>query len=607
MRVSSLSLVIGISLLTLGAISVSAQVSPPFTQCPPVGADTSCAILIVVTDKSVNVYSDSSQGPFDTIEDTLIGVQNNSSGTLFSLPLSSPNPIFSFDADGICGTSPITGQPYSPAPPACPYGPTTYEGPGVSFSSIGSNFTSGIVNFAGGIPPGGSAYFSLELAITTVCPTLSGQALSVPLLKQFTGYPMSWGGDTYDNYPSGDTVHIMKSLGCATTSSAMIINNFGGSTDPGALNTWLAQHNGYSPKHGVSWFSVANYATNVQHVALSYQPGTSPNDFVVDNYLCARDPVILEVTSPTGKTHFIVAIGGKSNPNGGSTYLINDPGYSCATLNQATCSYNNQYQGIRKFSPGPAPLSGLEIHAGSPIELLVTAPNGQQTGFDPVTGSIVQQIPASDYYTESIGDDSGGSADTPPVKKIEVGTPSSGQYTLQVIGTGSGDFTLWFAGYDINGASSVQTVSGTVTTGQKFGFLVGYSSAPGSPINVVPLDTTPPAITVSANPSTLWPPNGKMVPVTVSGTITDNEPGGTGINLSTPAYKVIDEYGQVQPTGSLSLDSSGNYSITILLEASRNGNDEGGRQYKITVSAVDNAGNPGSSSTVVSVPHDQGH
>jgi len=37
-------------------------------------------------------------------------------------------------------------------------------------------------------------------------------------------------------------------------------------------------------------------------------------------------------------------------------------------------------------------------------------------------------------------------------------------------------------------------------------------------------DTTPPAITLFATPRVLWPVNGKMVPVTISGTITDTTP-----------------------------------------------------------------------------------
>jgi len=114
----------------------------------------------------------------------------------------------------------------------------------------------------------------------------------------------------------------------------------------------------------------------------------------------------------------------------------------------------------------------------------------------------------------------------------------------------------------------------------------------------------PPTISISANPSSLWPPNGKSVPVTVSGTITDS---GSGVNPSTLACKVVDSYGLVQPACSVgSLGAGGAYSFTVSLVASRNGNDKNGRTYTISVSASDYAGNSASVSTAVIVPHDQG-
>jgi hypothetical protein len=116
-------------------------------------------------------------------------------------------------------------------------------------------------------------------------------------------------------------------------------------------------------------------------------------------------------------------------------------------------------------------------------------------------------------------------------------------------------------------------------------------------------DVTPPAITIAATPETLWPPNGKLVPVTIAGTITD---AGSGVNPSTAAYVVTDEYRQVQPKGSVALRADGSYAFTIQLQASRNGNDRDGRQYIITVSAQDTVGNTGSAATVVIVPRDQG-
>ncbi len=48
-------------------------------------------------------------------------------------------------------------------------------------------------------------------------------------------------------------------------------------------------------------------------------------------------------------------------------------------------------------------------------------------------------------------------------------------------------------------------------------------------------------------------------------------------------------------------------SFAILLQASRLSTDLDGRRYTVTVRARDNAGNSGSSTSLVTVPHDQGH
>ena len=89
--------------------------------------------------------------------------------------------------------------------------------------------------------------------------------------------------------------------------------------------------------------------------------------------------------------------------------------------------------------------------------------------------------------------------------------------------------------------------------------------------------------------------------MTVSGIIT---PGTSGL---VSAYGVIDEYGQIQPSGSIVLGAGGNYSFEISLIAARNGNDPDGRTYTIVVGAKDKMGNIGSCSAVVTVPHDQGN
>jgi hypothetical protein len=122
------------------------------------------------------------------------------------------------------------------------------------------------------------------------------------------------------------------------------------------------------------------------------------------------------------------------------------------------------------------------------------------------------------------------------------------------------------------------------------------------PVEATPIPT-PPTLTIAATPDTLWPPNGKMVPVTITGTITD---AGGGVNASTAVYAVTDEYGGVHPRGSVPIGSDGSYAFSIALQASRNGSDRDGREYLITVSAEDNVRNTGTAATSVRVPHDQG-
>jgi len=93
------------------------------------------------------------------------------------------------------------------------------------------------------------------------------------------------------------------------------------------------------------------------------------------------------------------------------------------------------------------------------------------------------------------------------------------------------------------------------------------------------------------------------VSVTVSGTVTAGtqaiRPGGT-------TYAVIDEYGQIQPSGTITLGAEGTYSFGVWLIAARNGIDLKGRTYTIKLITTDQIGNVGSCSAVVTVPHDQG-
>jgi hypothetical protein len=97
--------------------------------------------------------------PYDGVEDTLVGVLNNSSIAITSLTLTG-SLIFELDGDGIC-TFTFPGSGYCSASQIGGTDPQDYYGPTSTFTITDLN--SGVVHFttpiAGG---GGSTYFSLE-------------------------------------------------------------------------------------------------------------------------------------------------------------------------------------------------------------------------------------------------------------------------------------------------------------------------------------------------------------------------------------------------------------------------------------------------------------
>jgi len=206
--------------------------TPPFKQCPVVGYDTSCQLLIDFSSTgTATVLTDPSQGAFDGVEDTLIGVQNDSPVTVNSFTVtatsSSTDPPFSFDGDGACSgvnSNPGLGT-FAPPPAGCPFGPSGYEGPGVSYTNISADDNSGTVTFAGGIPSGGSAWFSLEGQVTA-------SSISIPPPPMVT-ITTPGNGDTY---PEGTS--LTPSFMCKDGVGAPgLLPGTAGCSGPTSINT----------------------------------------------------------------------------------------------------------------------------------------------------------------------------------------------------------------------------------------------------------------------------------------------------------------------------------------------------------------------------------
>jgi len=192
------------------------------------------------------------------------------------------------------------------------------------------------------------------------------------------------------------------------------------------------------------------------------------------------------------------------------------------------------------------------------------------------------------------------------VSNFTVGSPSSSASMGVLLGNGDGTFqpaVTFGTGGDLAFSIEVADLNGDGSPDA----LVGESCASpcqsgvvGVLLNALNPDVTPPTITLSVSPKILKPPDGRLVPIVISGTIGDI---GSGLNASSLEYAVTDEYGEVQPFGKIPLGSNGSYSITVLLRAGRRNSDLDGRHYTIRVSARDNNGNKAARFSRVIVPH----
>ncbi|MDP3998602.1 MAG: hypothetical protein Q8P89_03225 [bacterium] len=139
----------------------------------------------------------------------------------------------------------------------------------------------------------------------------------------------------------------------------------------------------------------------------------------------------------------------------------------------------------------------LSLYGGS-AELLVIDPKGKRTGLDPRTGTSFEEIPASSYGEESLGADD-GSGQIMSRKLLWISRPLSGEYTVEVIGTGYARISLEVRPVDINSdgqrisvdgnmlALGVDTIEAMVTPGVSNVYRLTYSSTPDQPAKLIRL------------------------------------------------------------------------------------------------------------------------
>ena len=114
----------------------------------------------------------------------------------------------------------------------------------------------------------------------------------------------------------------------------------------------------------------------------------------------------------------------------------------------------------------PNTAQAMGIYSDAPVEFVLTDPQGRRLGFDPVANTSFQEIPTSAYSSAIFRDEQNfSSVDPPPLKALDLANQVVGQYTLNVIGTGSGNFTVTVIASDPAGNWIPQTYSGTTAPG----------------------------------------------------------------------------------------------------------------------------------------------
>lgn len=138
------------------------------------------------------------------------------------------------------------------------------------------------------------------------------------------------------------------------------------------------------------------------------------------------------------------------------------------------------------------------------------------------------------------------------------------------------------------------------------------NDAPGGPefeqrITVRVKDITPPTVTCTISPDSLWPPNHKMVDVTATVTVSDAESGPAGFKLlSVTSSEPDNGLGDGDTPNDIQGFAIGTPDTTGQLRAERSGAGTG-RVYTLTYEGMDKAGNTATCEAAITVvPHDQG-
>jgi hypothetical protein len=369
--------------------------------------------------------------------------------------------------------------------------------------------------------------------VDSICTNASGvpnQAVS-----DFKQNVDPWQSHTLGNRNDCPTI---GAVGCALTATADVLASYGyktlpngGTLDPGNLNDYIGSQ-GFDADCDIYWGAAARAVGLGDPVILfarwpngSQRTTWAQRQKEIDDALKNGD---LPIVSVKGEGHWIVLYQAITDASGNSVdYRILDPflyrsgNWSGRTLSETYGSLQSlsATMDVVHFIDKSHPARTFILVGHSPVEFLITDPNGVQTGLNGSPGNYIENIPGSMYGLEpGLADDQGVLQRLPDSIYFQTINPINGAYKVQVIGTGSGPYTLDFLEEDASGITTEQRITGTAALGVTDTYIITISSTLGQPATIqrqVQIDIKP-----GEDPAAINPGSKGVIPVAILSTPT---------------------------------------------------------------------------------------
>jgi probable HAF family extracellular repeat protein len=300
--------------------------------------------------------------------------------------------------------------------------------------------------------------------------------------------------------------------------------------------------------------------------------------------LCQNNlPVLVGVNlSPNEKGtgynagHWVLVTGVSTAQDGTQTFTIADPGHRSYT-SLAGQPYNGEFQTRGVITTTTNSASGLDVYTDNNADLIVTDPGTNQTGIDPTSGVLLQNIANSAYFGDSL--DNATTGEVVPgftLHTVQMFQPVAGMYSITVSGIATGPYLLTVSPWSVSGQSEGSlTAQGNISApGASATYSVTYD--PTGATSPTLLASTATNLAVSLNPSFA----GSTVTFTATvATPSSNAPTGTvqfsdgGATLGSSAiiagvavYSTMSlAAGQHSITASYGGDSNNSASVSVAL------------------------------------------